>query len=128
MVAKGDWESSRALIREFVAERDWERFHNVKDLAIGLGAEAGELLETVLWFTPEEIETRFREEPELKTAMADEVADVLFFVLRLCDKLQVSPHDILAAKIGKNRAKYPVSKARGSAEKYTRFSGLEEKS
>ncbi len=122
----GDWESAQKLIREFVKERDWERFHNLKDLVIGLGAESGELLETVLWFSPEEIEERFREEPALKSAMVDEVADVLFFVLRLCDKLQVSPQDILLAKMQKNREKYPVDKARGSAEKYTRFSKAED--
>ena len=83
-------------------------------------------METVLWFSPEEIEQRFRDEPALKKAMVDEVADVLFFVLRLCDKLEVSPRDILVDKIEKNREKYPVDKARGSAENYTRFSKAED--
>ena len=106
-------------IRAFVEERDWDRFHTIKDLAIGLSIEAGELQEHTLWRTPEEIETALSSDPAYREAVQDEVADILFFALRLCDKLGVTPGDILPAKIEKNRKKYPVERARGTATKYT---------
>jgi dCTP diphosphatase len=106
-------------IRTFVEERDWDRFHTIKDLAIGLAIEAGELQEQTLWRSPEEIEEALSSDPSYREAVLDEIADVLFFALRLCDKLGVAPGDILPAKIEKNRIKYPVERARGRATKYT---------
>ncbi len=116
-----DWGRARAQIREFVEERDWDQFHSLKDLAIGLGAESGELLEQVLWKTPSELADGISVPGEARTAFLDEVADILFFVIRLLDKADANPWDILEAKLQKNREKYPVELSRGRADKYTKL-------
>ena len=108
-------------IREFVAERDWEQFHTLKDLAIGVSVEAGELLERMLWKTPEALEEELARDGADRDAVIDEIADVLTYALRLCEKLGVEPGDAIQMKLQKNREKYPVALARGKADKYTRL-------
>jgi NTP pyrophosphatase (non-canonical NTP hydrolase) len=105
-------------LAEFVDERDWDQFHNPKNLAMALTVEAGELLEHFQWLHADEAESLT---PEQREAVALEMADVLMFLVRLADKLGV---DLLAAagrKIELNREKYPVEKARGRATKYDRL-------
>ena len=105
----------RAQLRTFVAERDWDQFHTPKNLSMALVAEAAELVEHFQWLTPEEscsLPADTREEVQL------EIADVLLFLLRLCDKLGVDPVDAAMTKLELNRKKYPVDKARGTARKY----------
>jgi dCTP diphosphatase len=111
-------EALRAQLRAFVAERDWDQFHTPKNLAMALVAEAGELVEHFQWLTPEEsgnLETPARAEVEL------EIADVLLFLLRLCDKLDVDPIAASERKLALNRQKYPVEKAKGRATKYDKL-------
>jgi NTP pyrophosphatase (non-canonical NTP hydrolase) len=108
----------RAELREFVAERDWDKFHSPKNLAMALVAEAGELVEHFQWLTPEEslsLPEETRAEVEL------EIADVLLFLLRLCDKLHVDPLAAAHRKLALNRGKYPVEKAKGRATKYDKL-------
>ena len=100
-----DFESLMSSIRDFVDEREWDRFHNIKDLAVGLSVEAGELLEQTLWQAPDEISRRLEDEPRYREAVLDEVADVLIFTLRLCDKMGVTPADIIPSKLQKNAEK-----------------------
>src|SRR6185503_1217102 len=91
-------------LREFVAERDWDQFHTPKNLAMALVAEAGELVEHFQWLTPEQsgtLGTDARAEVEL------EIADVLLFLLRLCDKLDVDPLAAAQKKLALNHQKYP---------------------
>ena len=96
-------------LRRFNLERDWDQFHNGKDLAIGLAIEASELLEAFLWKSPEDAnQDRIREE----------LADVLNYAFQLADKYDLDIKEIMLEKIHKNATKYPVEKAKGSAKKY----------
>jgi NTP pyrophosphatase (non-canonical NTP hydrolase) len=102
----------------FVAERDWDQFHTPKNLAMALIAEAAELVEHFQWLTPEQsldLPAQTRSEVEL------EIADVLLFLLRLCDKLQIDPVQAAHRKLDLNAEKYPVDKARGRATKYDKL-------
>jgi NTP pyrophosphatase (non-canonical NTP hydrolase) len=106
----------RNALRQFAAERDWDQFHSPKNLASALAVEAAELLERFQWLTEDES----RKLPPAELAkVRQEMADVLNYLVRLADKLDV---DLLAAardKIVLNAQKYPVEKARGSARKYS---------
>jgi NTP pyrophosphatase (non-canonical NTP hydrolase) len=108
----------RRELRQFVAERDWDQFHNPKNLAMALVAEAGELVEHFQWLTPEQAE---RLPPETLSEVELEVADVLLFLLRLCDRLELDPLAAAHKKLAVNREKYPVAKARGRATKYDKL-------
>lgn len=97
------------LVREFAAEREWERFHTPKNLAMAVGAEAGELLAEFQWLAP-------GEEPDMR-AVTDEMADVLIYLVRMADVLDV---DLLAAaadKVEANQARYTVERSKGHARK-----------
>jgi NTP pyrophosphatase (non-canonical NTP hydrolase) len=109
-------EEIRGALRRFASDRDWDQFHSPKNLAIALSVEAAELLEHFQW-TPEADSAVLV--PEQHSKVREEIADVLLYLIRLADKLDI---DLLAAatdKIQLNAAKYPVDKARGSSKKYT---------
>jgi dCTP diphosphatase len=106
----------RDALRQFSAERDWDKFHSPKNLASALSVEAAELLERFQWLTEEE--SRNLPAPEL-AKVREEMADVLNYLVRLADKLDVNLIDAAREKIELNAAKYPVDKARGSAKKYS---------
>jgi len=108
----------RDALREFAAERDWDKFHSPKNLASALSVEAAELLERFQWLT--EDESRSLPPAEL-ARVRDEMADVLNYLVRLADKLDVNLLDAAREKIKLNALKYPVDKARGSAKKYSDF-------
>jgi len=106
----------REQLRAFAAERDWEQFHSPKNLAMALSVEAAELLEHFQWLSEEQSK---RLPPASLAAVSEETADVLLYLIRLCDKLDI---DLVAAaqrKIASNAVKYPPDKARGTARKYT---------
>jgi len=108
----------RDALRAFAAERDWEQFHSPKNLAAALSVEAAELLEQFQWLGEEESRSL---EPARAAAVREELADVLLYLIRIADKLDV---DLIAAareKIGENAKRYPVDKSRGSSRKYTEF-------
>ena len=108
------------LQAEAVAFRDaraWGPFHQPKDLVLGLVAEAGELAEVVLWRSPEELDGLRRDGP-LRQRAADEMADVLVFLLYLAEHTGLDLAAAVRAKLVQNALKYPVEKARGSARKY----------
>jgi NTP pyrophosphatase (non-canonical NTP hydrolase) len=106
----------RDVLREFAAERDWDQFHSPKNLASALSVEAAELLEIFQWLS--EPESRHLS-PEQLTRARDEMADVLNYLVRLADKLDVDLLDAARDKVRKNAEKYPADKARGSARKYS---------
>jgi NTP pyrophosphatase (non-canonical NTP hydrolase) len=99
---------TEALIN-FRNERDWEQFHNPKDLALAINVEAGELLELYLWKNAAEAD---------KEKIKEELADVFAYAFLLADKYQFDVKEIILEKIQKNAAKYPVEKAKGTAKKY----------
>lgn len=105
----------RDALRAFTAARDWERFHSPKNLAMALAGETGELLEHFQWLT----EAQSRDlPPDVKQAVALEMADVLLYLVRLADKLDVDLLEAAHRKIGLNALKYPAEKFRGSSRKY----------
>ncbi len=106
-------EEVRQRLDAFNTARDWQQFHEPKDLAMCLAAEAGELLEPFLWKrTGEELD---------REAIAQELADVLICALNLSAKLEIDLLDAVDRKIALNSERYPVEKARGSAAKHDRL-------
>lgn len=103
-------------IIEFRNERDWKQFHKPKDLAISLSLEASELLEHFQWKSNEEIEEYIKNNKE---EIGYEMGDVLNYLLIMAHDFGIDLVDIADKKIDKNKVKYPVEKAKGSAKKYT---------
>ncbi len=97
-------------LKQFRDERDWEQFHNPKDLALAINVEAGELLELFLWKQAGEAN---------KDKVKEELADIFAFALLLADKYGFDVEAIVEEKIKTNAEKYPVDKAKGTAKKYT---------
>lgn len=108
----------RDTLRSFAAERDWERFHTPKNLAMALAGEAGEVLEVLQWLTPEESASLG---PADKEALALELADVLLYLVRLADVCDIDLPTACARKLTINAGRYPVEKAQGRATKYDRL-------
>lgn len=103
-------------LRTFAKERDWGQFHAPKNLACALSVEAAELLEHFQWLTEEQSRSI---DADKKAEVAAEAADVFLYLLQFCDQLGI---DLVAAahtKLERNRERYPVDAARGSAAKYT---------
>lgn len=106
---KGEISEIISALIDFRNERDWEQFHNPKDLAIAISAEAGELLECFLWKDAKEAK------PE---KVKEELADILAFSFLLANRYGFDVQEIVLDKIKKNGEKYPVEKAKGTAKKY----------
>jgi dCTP diphosphatase len=108
----------RRRLAAFAAARDWDQFHSPKNLAMALSVEASELLEEFQWLTEEQSRSL---DSERRERVRLEMADVLIYLLRLADKLDV---DLLRAahdKLALNEQKYPADRVRGSARKYTEY-------
>lgn len=104
------------MIRKFCDDRDWDQFHNPKDLSISLALEAAEVMEHFQWKNVAEMTDHSRKHKE---DVADELADVFYWVLLLSNKLDIDLVEAFQRKMKKNEAKYPVAKAKGSHKKYT---------
>ena len=102
-----DIQELKDLVRGFCDERKWDEYHSPKDLAIGAVTEASELLEIFRFLKPDE-ERAAVTEPEKRQAIADELADVLFFLLRFSERYKFELSDCLRQKLVKNAKKYPV--------------------
>lgn len=100
-------------LAEFAAARGWEPFHTPKNLAVALSVEASELVEIFQWLTPEQ-SAKVMEEPDTAHRVADEVADVLAYLLQFCEVLGVDVLDALAAKIERNELRFPVPGTSGA--------------
>jgi len=111
-------EDLRRRMAEFAAEREWDPFHNPKNLAMALAGEAGELVEHFQWLTPEQAA---RLPKAAREEVALECADVLLYLLRLCDKLDIDLAQATRRKLVLNAKKYPVAKARGKMTKYNKL-------
>lgn len=114
MTEKTDLLMLRDRLRAFAAERDWEQFHSPKNLSMALMVEAAELMEHFQWLTEAQ-----SGEPDAtsKEAIADELADVLLYLVRLSDRLGVDLSEAALCKLEKNAVKYPAEQVRGSAKK-----------
>lgn len=105
-------------IRIFCEERDWDQYHNPKDLAIGISTEAAELLDLFRFKNNEEIQETITNKRE---HIEDELADVLFFVLRFAQMNNIDLKNALGNKMAKNALKYPVDKVKGNNKKYNEY-------
>ena len=104
----------------FADERDWNQFHNPKNLTMALSVEASELVEIFQWLTPEQAEEIM--DSSQSDHVKEEVADVMIYLLRLADKLDIDLESIVSDKIVQNGKKYPVNLSKGNADKSTSFS------
>lgn len=103
-------------LKQFIKERDWEQFHNHKDLALSLVLEAVEVLEHFQWKANlKEIKEQGKNK---KNELADELADVAFYLLILADNLGIDIIEAIENKMKKNSIKYPIEKCKGKAKKY----------
>jgi dCTP diphosphatase len=113
-----DLDELRIRIRQFAEERDWDQYHAPKNLAMALIVEAAELVEHFQWLSEAQSQALA---PEKLVQVAEELADIQIYLIRIADKLNV---DLMAAvdkKILANAVKYPADKVRGSAKKYNEF-------
>lgn len=106
----------RALIAEFVAAREWERYHDPKNLAMSIAIEAAELMEHFQWVRSEEL-ARLLGDETLRGEVRDELADVVCYVLALANVLDVDLSAAVSEKVKKNSVKYPAERYRGNYHK-----------
>lgn len=104
-----DLEELRQAVVQFTRERDWDQFHNGKDLALALSIEAAELNEAFLWKDASEVDVG---------KVKEELADIVNYAILMADKYDLDIRQIVLEKIKRNAEKYPVEKAYGSAKKY----------
>lgn len=102
-----DIEQLTLRLRDFAAARDWEQFHTPKNLAMALAGEAGELLAEFQWLTPDE-SFAVVEHDDVASAVAKEMADVMIYLLRLSDVLDVDLAAATASKIDENEDRFPT--------------------
>lgn len=107
-----------ASVRHFAQKRDWEQFHSPKNLSMALIVEAAELLEHFQWLSRQQ---SLELNDEQREAVAMEMADVLIYLVRMADRLDIDLLQAARKKIKINEKKYPVEQALGKADKYTRY-------
>ncbi len=108
----------RDKLRTFAAARDWDQFHSPKNLSMALMVEVAELMEHFQWLTEEQTENL---DAEKNAVVAEELADILLYLIRLSDKLNVDLRDAALHKLEKNAVKYPADRVRGSSKKYSEY-------
>jgi len=107
-------------VKDFCEERDWDQFHNPKDLAIGISTEANELLDLFRFKNLEQV-NKIMQDPQELQLIKDELADILFFVLRFAQMNQLDLGEVLSHKMEKSARKYPVELSKGNNTKYNRL-------
>lgn len=111
-------ESLRDRLRDFALQRDWDQFHTPKNLSMALVAEAAELIEHFQWVDGDKSHLL---EDMTRQSVEEELADILIYLVRISDKLNVDLYAAVERKIDINDKKYPADKVRGSAKKYTEY-------
>jgi NTP pyrophosphatase (non-canonical NTP hydrolase) len=115
-----DIKALQRALQEFADARAWDQFHNPKNLAMALSVEAGEVVEIFQWLS-EDAAARVADNEELKQRVAEELADVALYLVRLADKTGIDLDASIQAKLIKNGEKYPPDQVYGSAKKYTEY-------
>lgn len=110
----------QTMIRKFCDDRDWDQFHNLKDLTISLSLEAAELLEHTQWKSNQQMIDHLNNHRE---EVSDELADVFYWVLLIANKTNIDLTEAFKKKMLINESKYPVDASRGSSKKYTELQG-----
>ncbi len=106
-------------LAQFAREREWEKFHSPKNLAMALGVESAELMEHFQWLTEEE--SRAITDPKKKQAVAHEMADIFVYMMRIVDLMGIDFKASLYEKMKLNAEKYPADLVKGSAKKYSEY-------
>lgn len=107
-------EDLKSAVRKFVHDRDWEKYHNPKDLAESICIEAAELLELFQWITPDEA-LSCKDVPSKVRRIEEELADIIIYGLSMANTMKIDVTKIIAGKLERNRIRYPVEKYRGKA-------------
>jgi dCTP diphosphatase len=105
-----------ARIQSFVDARDWRKYHNAKDLAVAISAEAGELMQHFVWQQEDQIEARLEDH---RDEIASEIADVAILLFEFADNLGFKLGEVMEDKIARNDVRYPIEKSRGNNLKYS---------
>ena len=108
----------RDKLRTFTEARDWDQFHSPKNLSMALMVEVAELMEYFQWLSEAQSASLAAQD---KPAVAEELADVLLYLVRLADKLEIDLVEAALDKMEKNAAKYPAEQVRGNAQKYSAY-------
>lgn len=119
-----DIERITQRLREFAKEREWEQFHTPKNLVMALSVECSELLEHFQWLDSEQVKNLQVENPEnekKREEIAEEVSDILFYLLRFSDVMNLDLQKASDEKLEKNAKKYPAEKVRGNSKKYNEY-------
>jgi NTP pyrophosphatase (non-canonical NTP hydrolase) len=116
--AMRDLEELKERLRAFVAERDWDQFHSPKNLAMALSVEAAELVEVFQWLTEEQSAAL---DADRRRRAAEEMADVLWYLVRIADRLDIDLLQAAGEKLERNAVKYPADRVRGQARKYDEY-------
>ena len=114
-----DLKKYQKKLADFAKERNWEKFHSPKNISMALSGEVGELVELFQWLTEEQSKIESLDDDTVSRAK-DELADILIYLLRLADKLNIDLEDAVKNKIKVNAGKYPVNTSYNSATKYNR--------
>ncbi len=112
-----DLEKIKKIITEFASERNWDKYHTPKNLSMALSVEASELVEIFQWLTQEESKNIDSKDIQ---SVKDEIADILIYLIRIADKLDIDLEKAVLEKIKKNGEKYPVELSKDNVVKYNR--------
>ena len=112
-------EELKNKVKEFCEKRDWDQFHNPKELAIGISTEANELLQIFRFKSEEDMKNLMKSDKRVE--VEEELADVLYFVLRFAQMNNIDLSSAVSDKIEKNDKKYPVEKVKGCNKKYNEY-------
>ncbi len=111
-------EKIKLKLRRFARERDWEKFHSLKNLAISINLESSELLEIFQW---EQENSSFHNQKVVKDRIKEEVADILLYLIRFADLSNIDLEKVCLEKIKTNKKRYPVNLSKGKSTKYSRL-------
>ncbi len=110
----------KKILQEFSDVRDWNQFHNPKNLAMALAGESGELLEIFQWMSDKDSNNAFKD-ADIKEKTSHEIADILLYLIRLADLMNINLSEALTQKILINNQRYPAHLVKGNAKKYTEY-------
>ena len=110
-------EDLQLAIRKFAEEREWDQFHNIRNLFLALVGEVGEIAEILQWTPDGDIDALLANQVK-KEALGEELADVLIYLLRMVDKAGIDIDAVTRAKLKSNAKKYPIDLAKGRSDKY----------
>jgi dCTP diphosphatase len=119
-----DIERITQRLREFAKVRDWEQFHTPKNLVMALSVECSELVEHFQWLDSEQaknLQIENSENENKREEIAEEVSDILFYLLRFSDVMNIDLQNAVDKKLEKNAKKYPAEKVRGNSKKYNEY-------